>query len=98
MNNLRKRLLVTSLESRIAPATFTVLNLNDNGTDSLRDCISKANAAAGSDTVDFNAGLTGTIILTSGEIAINQAVSIFGPGSSKLTVSGNNASRIFNTV
>ncbi len=97
MNRLRQRLFVRALEDRTVPATFTVLNLSDSGADSLRDCISKANAAAGADTIAFNAGLTGTITLTTGEIAINGAVVIDGPGPATLKISGNNASRIFNT-
>ncbi len=94
---LRSRLFVRALEDRTAPATFTVLNLNDSGTDSLRDCISKANAASGADVVDFKGGLTGTITLTGGEMAIQDPVSIVGPGASVLTISGNKASRIFNS-
>src|SRR5262245_23456626 len=93
----RSRLFVRCLDDRTAPATFTALNLNDSGADSLRDCISKANAAAGADTVDFKSGLSGTITLTTGEIAISQAVTISGPGANVMTISGNNASRIFNT-
>src|SRR5262249_17981988 len=38
-----------------------------------------------------------TITLTTGELALSDAVTIKGPGSNLLTVSGNNASRIFNT-
>jgi CSLREA domain-containing protein len=37
-----------------------------------------------------------TIKLTLGELAINTSMSINGPGAHKLTVSGNNASRVFN--
>src|SRR5437870_2626314 len=92
---LRSRLFVRALEDRTLPATFTVLNLNDSGADSLRDCISKANTAAGADTVTFQSGLTGTITLTTGEVAISEAVNIQGPGWSVLSISGNNASRIF---
>src|SRR5262245_21986407 len=93
----RSKLVLRALEDRTAPATFTVLNLNDSGPDSLRDCISKANLAAGSDTVAFAFGLTGTITLTTGEIAISHAVTIDGPGPATLKISGNNSSRIFNT-
>src|SRR5262245_43459047 len=98
MNRLRQRLFVQALDDSTVPATFTVMNLNDSGTDSLRDCISKANAASGTDTVNFKAGLTGTITLTTGEIAISSGpVVIDGPGSGSLTISGGGASRIFNT-
>lgn len=97
MNKLRRQLFVRCLEDRTAPATFTVLNLNDSGADSLRDCTSKANAAAGADTISFNAGLSGTITLTTGEMAISGPLTMIGPGSGLLTISGNNASRVFNT-
>src|SRR5262249_16516627 len=35
------------------------------------------------------------ITLTSGELVINKNLDIEGPGASKLTISGNNASRVF---
>ena len=41
MKRIRQKLFVQVLEDRITPTTFTVLNLNDSGTDSLRDCIAK---------------------------------------------------------
>jgi len=96
MVRLRSRFSVFPLEDRTVPAAFTVLNLNDSGANSLRDCVTKANAAGGADTINFTAGLTGTITLTTGELGISDAVSIQGPGASKLSVSGNMASRIFN--
>lgn len=71
-------------------ATITVVNLNDSGAGSLRQAI--ADATSG-DTIDF--AVTGTITLTSGVIGINKNLIIAGPGASSLTISGNNASRIF---
>lgn len=76
-------------------ATFTVSNLNDAGAGSLRQAIEDANAAAGADVIEFQAGLTGTIVLTSGELDITDSVDIQGPGPADLAVSGNNASRVF---
>lgn len=76
-------------------ATFTVTNLTDAGAGSLRQAVTDANGAAGADMVVFQAGLTGTITLTSGDIDITDSVDIQGPGAASLTVSGNNASRIF---
>ncbi len=57
------------VENRNVPATFTVTNLNDAGTGSLRDAITLANdetAHPGADTIVFAAGVRGgTISLTS---------------------------------
>lgn len=96
MKPRKTRLNLVRLEDRLAPAVFTVLNLNDSGPDSLRDCVAKANAAAGFDSVVFGPSVVGTITLTSGEIIINDTVSIGGPGKSLLTISGGKSQRIFN--
>jgi hypothetical protein len=84
------RLEVERLEQRWVPST--VLNLNDSGAGSLRQAILDAPAGG---TVDFQSGLTGTIVLTSGELAIGKDLTIDGPGAGVITVSGNNASRVF---
>jgi hypothetical protein len=73
-------------------ATLTVTSNLDSGTGSLRDTVAAASAG---DTIDFQSGLAGPITLTSGQISITQALTISGPGASALTISGNNASRIF---
>lgn len=70
-----------------------VTNTNDNGTGSLRQVISSA--VAGDIVVFADTILPGTITLTSGPITINKAITILGPGVDKLTISGNNSSRIF---
>src|SRR6476620_9174315 len=72
-------------------ATFTVTNLNDNGAGSLRAAITSANGAAGADIVNFQAGLTGTITLTTGEIAITDDVTITGPGAASMTITKSGA-------
>jgi hypothetical protein len=46
-------------------------------------------------TVIFRPGLTGTITLTTGELAISKDLTIDSPGASVITVSGNHASRVF---
>ena len=78
-----------------AAATFQVTNLNDSGAGSLRDALFDANTLAGADTVTFQAGLTGTITLTSGQLYITDSVAVQGPGSAVLAVSGDNTSRVF---
>jgi CSLREA domain-containing protein len=80
-------------------ATFTVTktaDTNDGVCDadcSLREAVVAANAAAGADTIDF--AVTGTIVLTSGPLQIEQALTIVGPGSGRLTIDGNSNGRIF---
>lgn len=96
MNRIRQRLFVRSLEDRTAPATFTVMNLNDAGPDSLRDCVNKANVSPGADTISFATSLPGGIFLTTGEITISDALKIQGPGSGQFGITGQNASRHFN--
>lgn len=78
-------------------ATFTVTNLNDANAGSLRQAILDANAAAGADTIVFQAGLTGTITLATGELLITDSVTIDGPaaGPGVITVSGNDSERVF---
>lgn len=83
------------LEDRWLPSTLMVLNTNDSGPDSLRAAITAADGTSG-DVIEFAPGLHGTITLTSGELDITSTMTIDGPGANNLTVSGNNASRIFN--
>ncbi|MSQ26592.1 MAG: hypothetical protein EXR51_00410 [Dehalococcoidia bacterium] len=73
--------------------SWTVTNTNDNGAGSLRAAI--ANATSG-DTINFSSSVTGTITLTSGELAIAKNLTITGPGAASLAISGNSASRVFN--
>lgn len=88
--------LMSKLEDRLLFAGFVVSNLNDSEVGSLREAIRQADLTAGADTITFAPGLTGTINLFS-ELQINDSagVDIQGPGSG-LTVSGNDASRVFN--
>jgi hypothetical protein len=86
------------LEDRLAPATFTVRNTNDSGADSLRQAIIDANTASGPDRIAFDGTVFNTpqtITLTSGELGISDDLTVQGPGANLLTVSGNNASRVF---
>jgi hypothetical protein len=91
----RPRLYLEALEDRLAPATFTVINLNDAGPGSLRQAVLDANSTAGPELINFQSGLTGTITLTSGQLFVSQDLTINGPGADLLTVSGNHASRVF---
>lgn len=55
-----------------------------------RDAAAQANANTEADTIIFQSGLTGTIRLTQGEIALGSpyALTIEGPGRDVLSVSG----------
>ena len=59
-------------------ATFTVTNLDDSGPGSLRQAILDANGAAGADIVEFQAGLTGAIVLSSGQLVVSDSVDVQG--------------------
>jgi predicted outer membrane repeat protein len=72
-----------------------VTNLSDHDPGSLRDAITKTPSGG---TVDFQPGLTGTIVLTSGELAISKDLTIEGPGADGITVSGNHACRVFDVA
>lgn len=78
-----------------APASFVVTNLNDSGTGSLRAAIANSNASSTGGVITFQAGLTGTILLTTGTLTINRSTKIIGPGASLLAIDGGNAFRIF---
>ncbi len=86
--------LLDPMEPRTLMAVFTVANLNDAGAGSLRQAISDANNAAGADVIDFQAGLTGAITLSSGELVVSDSLAINGPGASILSINGNAASRV----
>ncbi|HXF40589.1 MAG TPA: choice-of-anchor Q domain-containing protein [Blastocatellia bacterium] len=89
---------LTTVTKRVSAATFTVTNLDDSGDGSLRQAILDANANPGADFIDFQDELTGTITLTSGELLVTDDLTINGPGIFAITVSGNNASRVFEII
>uniref|UniRef100_A0A8J6ZVS4 Cadherin-like domain-containing protein n=1 Tax=Desmonostoc muscorum LEGE 12446 TaxID=1828758 RepID=A0A8J6ZVS4_DESMC len=85
----------------IAANDTVVTNTNDDGEGSLRQAILNANANPGADTITFAGSIftdatPDIITLTSGELLITDDVTILGTGANQLTVSGNNASRVFN--
>lgn len=93
------------LEARIAPATFVVTNLTDDGTlnsHSLRDAINQANdqvAHPGLDKIIFKLPApppfgVNTIVVGS-ELLITDSISIAGPGAGKLIIDGALATRVF---
>ena len=85
-----------SLETRNLPSAFTVTNTLDSGSGSLRAEVALAQTG---DTVSFAPGLSGkTIKLNSGEIIVQNGISIVGPGADKLTISGGGSSPRFRSL
>ena len=70
---------------------ITVTNTNDNGPGSLRQALAIANDG---DTIDAT-GISGAITLISGELLVNESVTINGAGADVLAVDGNAAGRVF---
>jgi hypothetical protein len=87
-----------SLGVTVVPTTLTVTNLDDSGPGSLRDAIALANGAPDANTVVFASGLTGTIVLTSGQIRISSQMTIVGPGAGALAIDGGLNGRIFTVI
>jgi hypothetical protein len=90
------RRCLEALEDRRLMSTFAVLNFLDSGAGSLREAIMAANGAPGADVIRFApAARDGTITLTSGQLSITDDLILDGPGVPRLTISGNDASRVF---
>jgi Dockerin type I domain len=89
------------LESRFAPATFTVTNANDAGVGSLRQALLDANTHTGADDVAFDTTFFATpktIVLTGGDLLITGGTTVVGPGAANAVVSGNGVSRVFSVA
>ncbi len=97
----RRRLRPTllTLEGRELLSMLTVSSTNDSGTGSLRAAVNQANSDGGGDTIVFSSlfNTPQTITLTSGQLELKGTTApttITGPAAG-VTVSGNNASRVF---
>jgi hypothetical protein len=95
----RLRPTVSALEGRELLSTLTVSNTSDSGAGSLRAAIVQANADAGGDTIVFSSlfNTPRTIRLTGGPLILSNpaGTTITGPGENLLSISGNNATRVF---
>ncbi|HEX5220862.1 MAG TPA: hypothetical protein VFZ59_14935, partial [Verrucomicrobiae bacterium] len=74
-------------------ATLVVTNLASLGPGTLRQALSDNITLGGGHTIVFS-NVTGTIILQ-GELSVFAPVTILGPGTNVLAVSGNNFTRVF---
>jgi hypothetical protein len=79
------------------PTVWMVTNTNDSGSGSLRALIAGARAG---DTITFaltypSSGVPSKIKLSSGPLLINKSLTISGPGSSYLAISGENVDAVF---
>src|SRR5438552_2243418 len=83
-------LLLCAMAMQTRAAIITVTNTNDSGPGSLRQALAIANDG---DTINF--AVTGTIGLISGGLLIAKNVTISGPGSSQLSIDGNQAVLVF---
>ena len=77
-------LLCTATTSGLG-ATIIVTNTADSGSGSLRGALA---SAGNGDTIDAT-GVSGTILLTSGQLVVSKSVTILGPGPGSLAVNGN---------
>jgi CSLREA domain-containing protein len=99
-----RRLRFEPLEDRRLLAVVTVTTLSDtvdlnDGVTSLREAIFAANIVPGADTIEFAPSLTAagpaTILLSQGELAITDSLTIDGPGADLLAIDAQQQSRIF---
>ena len=109
---LSRMLQLETLERRITPTSFTVVNNLDSGTGSLRQAILDANANAGNDQIIFNLIGTSPYTITLGSalpdiIDANTAivtggtagtVTITGLGASSLIISGSDPTNANNAT
>src|SRR5262245_40866221 len=74
---------------------YTVINTNPSGPGSLAQAMIDQDNGGGSDRILFQSGLSGTITPSSDLTTVDESLQILGPGANALTISGNNARRIF---
>jgi predicted outer membrane repeat protein len=79
---------------RIPASIIAVTNTADSGPGSLRDALA---TAVNGDIIDAT-GVSGTILLTSGELQITTSVTIDGAGAGSLAVDGNGTFRVFDNL
>ncbi len=84
----------------VLPKVYVVTSAAEGGPGSLRDVLAQTNAAPteAPDMITFDPAVFAAprvITLTSGPLTVSDSVTVVGPGSGLLTVSGNAAGRVF---
>jgi predicted outer membrane repeat protein len=82
---------IVLMTGNVTAATILVTSTDDSGPGTLREALA---SAADGDTIDAT-GLSGRIILKTGELVVSKSVSVIGPGPAKLAIDGHAASRVF---
>src|SRR5688572_8899133 len=95
-------LAVTWLNSNVVAATYTVTNTADAGAGSLRQALAEARIQGGSSTIVFDSALSGQTITLASQLVVNDSLGATiqvtidaTPLAGGLTISGNQAHRIF---
>jgi len=107
-NSATFTITVTETSSLTVTTTSDAVNATDGQT-SLREALAYAATLTGPQTitfsnttgngaVNFHDGTARTITLGGTQLDISSHVTLTGPGADRLTISGNNASRIFNNT
>lgn len=86
--------VVQTLAMAAATSVLVVTNTNDSGAGSLREVLAIAQAG---DVITFDSAVSGTILLTTGPLSVVQAITIIGPATAVLTISGNHTFQILNS-
>ena len=92
-----RRLRLECLENRLTLSSSPVLvtsSADSLAAGTLRAAILGANSG---DTIEFAKNVH-SIKLTMGELPISTSLNIVGPGANRLTISGNDASRVFDVA
>jgi CSLREA domain-containing protein len=96
-----RRSQLEPLEARHMLAVLTVNSTADNTTvdafTTLREAIATANSDSAADTIVFDPAVFNTpkTITLASQLTISEDLTIEGPGADLLSISGNNASRVF---
>jgi predicted outer membrane repeat protein len=78
-------------------STYTVVNTNDSGPGSLREAVNQSNLSPGRDQIVFSLSACPCTIVLLSELSVSDELNVAGPGRSLLTLSGNNANRVFSS-